>query len=346
MKKWIAIALALLMTLSLASCAMPAAEPETEPTTEATTPPTMAPAPVVNKTIYLLVPEANAQAPTTTIPDGMELVMQTYADAAQQVALVEAIAAQAPHDGSVGVVLAPAGEELAPALASLVQANIAYALAEFVPEGAGAASVANVQYDQMQIGAAMAAYMVEKGATKSDKIMIIQGLSDADDLRTQGFKQYLQGKLAYDGKLIEKSWSSVKNLVYSDMQGTTQESAETYFQTYMDSAEHAATRYIVAWDDTYALGVLEALEGANISESVKKTFLEGKPVMASVGGNEALSQVLSGTNPNYTNIASFEQIRSIQYSQNLLADALTAMCDYFAGQVVEQDQIQPIQWMN
>ena len=168
----------------------------------------------------------------------------------------------------------------------------------------------------------------------------------ADDLRTQGFKQYLQGKLAYDGKLIEKSWSSVKNLVYSDMQGTTQESAETYFQTYMDSAEHAATRYIVAWDDTYALGVLEALEGANISESVKKTFLEGKPVMASVGGNEALSQVLSGTNPNYTNIASFEQIRSIQYSQNLLADALTAMCDYFAGQVVEQDQIQPIQWMN
>ena len=342
MKKWIAMALALLMTLSLAACSFAAPEPETEPTTEATTPPTMAPAPEVTKTIYVLQPE-NAQPVGTTITN-VTVEVQTYADAAAQLALLEAIAAQGPHDGSVGVVLAPAGEEIAPALDTLLQANIAYALAESVPAGAGAASVANVQYDQMQIGAAMAAYMVEKGMTKSDKVMIIQGLSDAEDLRTQGFKQYLQGKLAYDGKFIEKSWSSLKNLVYSDMQGTTQESAETYFQTYMDSKDHAATKYIIAWEDTYVVGVLEALEGANISESVKKTFLDGKPVMAGVGGGEAMQQLLSGT--GYTSIASFAQIRSIVYSPNLLADALQAMASYLDGQVVEQDQIQPIQWMN
>lgn len=354
MKKWIVLFLALAMLLSMAACGQ--AEPEVPEETEPTNPPTMAPAPVVNKVIHLLVPEAmtgwsaaaaanaKAKADTLNAEGNLTVNLQTYVTAEDQRKLLEDIAAQSPGDGSVGVALMPMGEEIAPALEKLLQANVAYALADTVPEGSGAASVANVQYDQLQLGAAAAAYLTEKGLTQKDKVVIIQGISDADARKTEGFKLYLQGKLEYNGKLIEKPWSSLKKIVYSDMQGTTQESAEAYFQTYMESKDHADTKYIAAWDDTYVLGVLEALEGANIDESIKKTFLDGKPVMTGLGASDAMYQQVITPNPSYASVASFEEIRTLVYSQNMLADALQAMADYFAGQVVVQDQLQPVGW--
>jgi len=278
--------------------------------------------------------------------------------------MLQDVAAQSPKDGTHGVVTMPlyvvsadaeqtdepaaetvdTAAQMEAAFVALLEANVAYALADYIPDSAEAASVANVRYDQRLIGATAAAKLVENGLTQKQKVVIIQGMSEEEAERTEGFKLYLQGKLALNGETIQKAWASLSNIVYSDMQGDTQDSAETYFDTYMENKDHADTKYIVTWDDAYAMGILEALEGETIASKIKKTFLEGKPHLVSCGGSQAMLDVLAGKS-EYTNLASFGSLQTMFYSQDMLKLALQSLVSYFEDAVVEQDQIQPITWI-
>ena len=372
MKRILAFVLVLAMMFGLMGCMIGKEEAaEEEPTTVPTTvPPTEPP----RKVIHVLLPGdtegwlaaaaagARAEAEALQAAGNFDVNITVYTTAEEQIRLLEEIAAQSPKDGTHGVVMMPVPVQAAvtddqsaepvedptakleAALAALVEANVAYALADWVPEAASAASVANVCYDQRQIGAAAAAYLVEKGLTQKKRVVIIQGMSEEEAARTEGFKLYLQGKMEVNGKTIQKAWTSLSNIVYSDMQGTTKDSAETYFDTYMESKDHADTKYIAAWDDVYVLGVMEALEGETIASKIKKTFLKGKPVVASCGGSQVMLDLLAGKS-EYSNLKSFGGIQTMAYSQDLLKLALQAMAAYFGDTVVEQDQTQPITWI-
>ena len=89
--------------------------------------------------------------------------------------------------------------------------------------------------------------------------------------------------------------------------------------------------------------MLDALEGENISTANKERFLGGSPILIGCGGNGAMQDVLAGTSA-YTSVASFGEIRTVLYSQDLLKIATQAMVDHLTGAVVEQDQPQPITW--
>ena len=375
MKKILAMILVLAMIFGLMGCMI---GKEAEP--EATEPPTQAPTEPVTKVIHVLLPtaaegwEGAAGAKVQTAAEALQaegtfdVRITAYTTPEEQIKLLEDIAAQSPRDGSQAVVTMPVSsvsadiaaetedaaeaapvddtaQKLEAALAALTEANVSYALAGRIPETAEAASVANVCYDQRSIGAAAAAYMTAQGLTQKQNVVIIQGLSQEEAERTEGFKLYLQGKLAVDGQTIETPWTSLENIIYSDMQGATQDSAEIYFDTYMDSKDHADTKYIAAWDDAYVLGVLEALEGETMDSKIKKTFLEGKPVITGFGGSQAMLDVLSG-NSQYTNLESFGGIQTMVCAQELMKLALEAMAAYLNGAVVEQDQTQPIIWIS
>lgn len=350
MRKILALLLAFVMAAGLVGCT------QTESVPETTVPATMAPPEPVKYTIHVLLPEgqegwqgmakqlALEEISALEAEGAFTVVQSVYGSAEQQNQILADIAAQSSGDGSVGVVLMPMSQETAPALEQLLEANVAYALADLVPEGAGAASVANVTCDQRQIGAAAAAYLVANGLTQDQKVVVIQGISEEEALRTEGFQLYLQGKLAYDGVMIETPWDSLDTIVYSDMQGTTQESAATYFETYMSESDHLSTKYFAAWEDTYVLGVLDALEGETLSDSAKAKFLEGAPFLTGCGGSQQLADVLAGTSA-YTNAASFGGIQTVIYDAAMLRNALATLADHFSGQIVEQDQTQSIVWL-
>lgn len=352
MKKYIALILALMMTFGLLACGQAQTPEEAAP---ADTKPIEYEQPA-QKVIHVLLPAAAEGWEADVVTLAMEKVqmlqeegafqVQTaeYADAQQQVALLEKIAAESSGDGSQAVVTMPAADDMADVFAKLVEANVSYALAGNIPAEAEAASVANVYLDQKTIGAAIAAWLVENGLTQKNRVVILQGLSEEEALRTDGFKEYLQGKIAYNGAVIETPWTSTENLVYSDMEGETAQSAEVYFTTYMEDADHAATKYLAAWDDAYALGVLEALEGENISAKNKAKFLEGVPFLASCGGSREMLDVLGGTT-QYTAVASLGGLQTVKYDAALLANAITQMADHLSGQIVEQDQPQSIVWL-
>lgn len=352
MKKLIALILALVMVMSLAACAQKQDE-ELEAVPQDTAP--VYELEPVQQVIHVVLPaeaagwEAAAAAQAMAevealLAEGMfQVETAEYTDVQQQSELLSQIAAGSTGDGSQAVVTMPVSEELAPVFAELLEANVAYALANVVPVDAEAASVTNVRYDQYAIGAAVAAWMVQNGLTQEDKVLIIQGLSEEEAMRTEGFQRYLQGKLAYEGAVIEDPWTSTVNIVYSDMQGETADSAESYFTTYMEESDHTDTKFIAAWDDEYVIGILEALEGENIDSDNKADFLEGAPFITGCGGSQAMLDVLAG-NAQFSNLEALGDLRTVVYSADLLKLSLQAMADYFAGQVVAQDNTQPIVW--
>ena len=351
MKKLIAVLLALALVAAMAACS-PAPQEEAAP---AETKPPFEVAPV-QKVIHVVLPGAqegwNAAAAAEAMLGVEELLAEgafavetaQYTTPQEQVALLEQIAKSGNGDGSLAVVTMPAAKDMDEVFAKLLEANVAYALAETIPAGAESASVANVYYDQYAIGAAMAAWMVEKGLTQDSGVVIVQGSTEQEAMRTEGFQQYLLGALDHNGAVIETPWTSTESIVYSEMEGETRESAEAYFTAYLEEKAHASTGYLVAWEDAYLLGILDALESEGMNADNKNRFLEGAPFLGSCGGSKEVMDVLTGDS-RYSSIQALGGIQTVQYDPALLNIALRSMADHLAGNVVEQDQPQSIVWI-
>ena len=101
-----------------------------------------APAADVQKTIYVLVPNPDhgwtgaigvaAQEKTDALnAEGKyNVVMQTFATADDQIKQIEDIIANNPGDGSIGVAMLPAGNDVENAIQQLVDAGIPYTAAD------------------------------------------------------------------------------------------------------------------------------------------------------------------------------------------------------------------------
>lgn len=363
MKKLIAILLAAILLLGMTACGQQAPV-ETAPT-EPTPPPTMADYVPAPKTIHVLLPKtgdtwdedaaklAKDAADKIQAEGTVTVVTAEYDSAESQIKLLEEIAAASTGDGSQGVVLMPAGEEVAEALQKLLEANVSYALADVIPESAAAASVANVHYDQRLIGATAAAYLTASGLKQTNDVVIIQGITEADAQKTEGFKLYLEGKLAVDGKTIETPWTGFSTITYSDMEAPTREGAKTYFETYMEDGDRAWTGYFATWDDDFLLGILDAMQGSMISQTNRGRLYEMKPVFTGFGPSQELCEVLKDVavaepGEEYRVVEEildlFRDMNSMVYDASMLAQAVQAMADHMAGQVVEQDQLLAVTW--
>ena len=352
MKKLIAVLLAVAMAVTMAACSQSQTAEEAAP---ADTKPPFEVVPV-QKVIHVVLPAAQEGWEAAAAAEAKLAVEELLAEGAvkvetaqyenpeQQTAILEEIASKSTGDGSLAVVTMPASQDMDAVFEKLLDANVAYVLAETIPEGAESASVANVYYDQYAIGAAMAAWMVEKGLTQDSGVVIVQGSTEQEAMRTEGFQQYLLGALDHNGAVIETPWTSTESIVYSEMEGETRESAEAYFTAYLEEKAHASTGYIVAWENAYLLGILDALESEGMNADNKNRFLEGAPFLGSCGGSKEVLDVLTGDS-QYSSIQALGGIQTVQYDPALLNIALRSMADHLAGNVVEQDQPQSIVWI-
>ena len=151
MKKVIAVLLALALAVSMAACSPPAAEEaapaETKPPFEVEP---------VQKVIHVVLPAAQEGWDAAAAAEAKLAVEELLAEGAvrvetaqyenpeQQIAILEEIAAKSAGDGSLAVVTMPASQNMDAVFEKLLEANVAYALAETIPAGAEAASVAYV----------------------------------------------------------------------------------------------------------------------------------------------------------------------------------------------------------
>ena len=353
MKKLIALLLALALVIGLVACGnTPAETPDTNKPA-ATEPAATEPAAAAKKTIYVLVPNPDhgwtgaigvaAQEKTEALnAEGKyNVVMQTFATADDQIKQIEDIVANNPGDGSIGVAMLPAGNDVENAIQQLVDAGIPYTAADRIIPSVAPSAVSNVKYDNVEIGAAAASYLVANGLVEGDKVAVIEGDgSSADTDRTDGFNKYLLGEVAYQGKYIDTPWTSLDSVAYSGATGWNPANAQAWFETYLSNASNADTKYIASWDDGLSLGVLDALSGSAIDASTKEAFLANAPYMTGCGGPIAVYDILAGNYDTYPVAESFSALMSVTYPPAMIQVTIQAMVDYFDGAEVLQDNTQ------
>ncbi len=305
------------------------------------------------KTIYVLAPNpdhgwtgavgafAQAKVDELNAEGTYNVVLQTFASADDQIKQIEDIIANDPGDGSIGVAMLPQGEAVENAIQQLADAGIPYTAADRIIASVAGSAVSNIKYDNVEIGAAAASYLIENGMKEGDKVVVIEGDgSSADTDRTDGFNKYLTGEVEYNGKKIDSPWSSLDSVSYSGATGWAQANAQTYFETYMSNSENADTKYIASWDDGLSLGILDALSGSAIDEATKTTFLDGAPYITGCGGSKLFYQLINGEYGSYTVAESFGGIMSVTYPPAMIQDTIQALVDYFDGKEVPQDNTQ------
>ena len=183
MKKLIALLLALVMVIGLVACGAEEAPVEEAPVEEA-------PVEEAKKTIYVLVPNpdhgwtgaigvaAQEKVDALNAEGKYNVVMQTFATADDQIKQIEDIIANNPGDGSIGVAMLPAGNDVENAIQQLVDAKIPYTAADRIIPSVAPSAVSNVKYDNVEIGAAAASYLVANGLKEGDKVAVYYGAAD------------------------------------------------------------------------------------------------------------------------------------------------------------------------
>ncbi len=356
MKKLIALLLALVMVIGLVACGetTPDTPDEPEETQNQTPEETEGnDAPAAQKTIYVLVPNPDhgwtgaigvaAQEKVDALNEEgtYKVVMQTFATADDQIKQIEDIVANNPGDGSIGVAMLPAGNDVENAIQQLVDAGIPYTAADRIIPSVSPSAVSNVKYDNVEIGAAAASYLVKNGLVEGDKVAVIEGDgSSADTDRTDGFNKYLLGEVDYMGEYIETPWTSLASVSYSGATGWNPANAQAWFETYLSNAENADTKYIASWDDGLSTGVFEALAGSAIDASIKESFLANAPYITGCGGSQTFYDTIAGDYSVYPVAESFGGIMSVTYPPAMIQVTIQAMVDYFDGAEVLQDNTQ------
>ena len=357
MKKLIALLLALVMVICLVACGEPAT-PDTpdEPDTQGQPDETQGQEPPVEeakKTIYVLAPSpdhgwtgavgvaAEEKVNELNAEGKYEVIMQTFATADDQIKQIEDIIAKGYAEGTVGVAMLPFGNDVENAIQALIDAGIPYTAADRIIPSVAPAAVSNVKYDNIEIGAAAASYLVANGLKEGDKVYVVEGDgSSADTDRTLGFEQYLKGEVEYAGAKIETPWTSLDSVSYTGPTGWNPANAQTKFEEYMSDSANADTKYIASWDDGLTTGIFDALEGSAIDQATKDAFLANAPYITGCGGSQGLYNVIGGNYTAYPVAEKFAGVMSVTYPPAMIQVTIQAMVDYFDGAEVIQDNVQ------
>ena len=359
MKKVLALLLALVMVAALCACgsSAPAASAPASSGSTASAPASTASEPAAaKKTIYVLAPNpdhgwtgaigvfAKAKVEELNAAGNYNVVLQTFATADDQIKQIEDIVANYKGDGSVGVAMLPAGGDVENAIRQLADAGIPYTATDRIIPSVKDSAVSNIKYDNVEIGAAAAAYLTEKGMKEGDKVVVIEGDgSSADTERTDGFNGYLKGELEYNGKKIDKAWSSLASVSYSGATGWNPANSQAYFETYLSNPNNADTKYIAGWDSGLSMAVFSALEGSAIDQATKDAFLANHPFITGCGGPKSMYLLLSGDYSAYPVAEQFGGIMDVTYPPAMIQDGIQALVDFFDGKDVPLENTQSAQ---
>lgn len=265
----------------------------------------------------------------------------TSSTAAEQITNVEDIVSKG--EKNIGVVIQPIDDTVESAIQQLIDADIPYVAFDRIIDGVKDQAVSNVKGDNEGIGSACAAYFVSLGLKPGDKVYVYEGdTSSVTTLRDQGFTKYLTGEDQFDGKTIDDAdkWTEddLKSITYSGAMNWSRSDTKTSFESLMGDSSNADIKWFYTEDDELAMGILEALDGGGITDSVKDKFLSNKPVITGCGGLDELYAVMRGE--TYTDIFSkLGGLDSVTYSPAMIETAIQDMIDYFDGKEVTQDHV-------
>ena len=242
-----------------------------------------------------------------------------------------------------GIVIQPIDDTVQSGIQQIIDAGIPYVAFDRIIDGVSDKAVSNVKGDNEGIGAGSAAYFVENGLKPGDKVYVYEGdTSSVTSLRNKGFTDYLTGEAEYDGKKIadDKKWTEddLKKVTYSGAMNWSRSDTKTAFESLLGEKSNADYKWIYAEDDELAMGMLEALNGGGIDESVKEQFLSNKPFITGCGGLEDMYSAIRGD--SYQDLVSkMGGLMSVTYSPSMIQTAIQDMVDHLEGREVTKDHV-------
>lgn len=264
----------------------------------------------------------------------------TASDAADQITKIEDIIAKG--EKNIAVVVQPMDDTVQSAIQALVDADIPYVAFDRIIDAVSASAVANVKGDNEGIGAVAAQYFISLGMEPGDAVYVYEGdTSSVTSLRDSGFKDYLLGKIKYNGKSVadDKKWTEdqLSAITFSGAMNWSRSDTKTSFETLMGDASNAKIKWFYAQDDELAMGIIEALNGGGIADSTKKAFLANSPAITGCGGLDEYYEVLRGK--SCTDLSAVCSFSSVTYSPSMIQTAIQDMVDYLDGKKVTQDHV-------
>jgi len=265
----------------------------------------------------------------------------TAASASDQITQIEDILAG--DTSNIAIVMMPLDDTVQSAIQQIVDAEVPYVAFDRIIDAVAPTAVSNVKGDNSGIGAGSAAYFVSLGMKPGDAVYVYEGdTSSVTTLRDNGFVDYLTGAAEFDGAAIadDLKWSEedLASITYSGAMNWSRSDTKTSFESLMGDASNAEIKWFYAEDDELAMGILEALNGGGIDDSVKETFLGNAPAMTGCGGLDEYYEVLRGN--SYADLAEkFSGLCSVTYSPAMIQTAIQDMVDYLSGSEVEQDHV-------
>ena len=265
----------------------------------------------------------------------------TAASASDQITQIEDILAG--DTSNIAIVMMPLDDTVQSAIQQIVDAEVPYVAFDRIIDAVAPTAVSNVKGDNSGIGAGSAAYFVSLGMKPGDAVYVYEGdTSSVTTLRDNGFVDYLTGAAEFDGAAIAEDlkWSEedLASITYSGAMNWSRSDTKTSFESLMGDASNAEIKWFYAEDDELAMGILEALNGGGIDDSVKEAFLGNAPAMTGCGGLDEYYEVLRGN--SYADLAEkFSGLCSVTYSPAMIQTAIQDMVDFLNGETVEQDHV-------
>lgn len=265
----------------------------------------------------------------------------TSTDANEQITKVEDIVASGKDN--IAVVIQPMDDTVQSAIQQLVDADIPYVAFDRIIDAVSASAVSNVKGDNEGIGACSAAYFVSLGLKPGERVYVYEGdTSSVTTLRDGGFTKYLTGEIELEGEKIADSlkWTEddLKAITYSGAMNWSRSDTKESYESLMGEVSNASIKWFYAEDDELSMGILEALNGGGISDTIKTTIYETKPVITGCGGLDEYYEVIRGN--SYQDIVeNLGAVMSVTYSPAMIQTAIQDMVDYLDGKEVEQDHV-------
>lgn len=345
MKKYLALILAIVMSLSLVACGggsteSPSGGGETQPGGE----------PAAGSKIAILVPNADHGWTGAVMTYAEEKAAQineegkysatviTSTDAANQISQVEDLISNKTADA---VVILPQDNTLEATMKKLADSGIPFVMFDRIIDSVSADAVASVKGDNEGIGSATAQRFIDNGLQPGDKILVMPGdNSSVPEMRNNGFQKTLK-----DNGWTDEQIAGIQSTAYT---GWSRSEGKKLFTEWLEAStveEITATKYIFTHDDEIAMGILEALKSSDIDEAKKQAFLGAGVHLGSSSGLNEIYSVLKGIHQkDYTaEVGQLADLFSVTYDPAMIQIAIDDMITHLEGGEVKQDHVIPVE---
>ena len=344
MKKYLALILAIVMSLSLVACGgggggteSPSGGGETQSGGQTAS----------GGDIYVLVPNADhgwtgavltyaqQKAEEVNAEGNYNVIVQAATDAKnQQEQIDDLLAAATPP---AGIVILPYDNTMESSMNNIAATDIPFIMVDRIIDNPVVQEkvVANVKGDNEGIGKATAERFIADGLQPGDKLYVMIGdTSSVPEMRNKGFTE----TLAANGWTEEQ----LATIEYSAATGWSRSTGKQLFIDWINSKtveELGEYHYIFTHDDEIGMGILEALSGTEIEQAKKDAFLASVESIGSSSGLGEMYEVLSGTHANtaYPDIVANFDLFSVTYPPKMIQNAVDDMISHLNGEPGKKD---------